>query len=147
MEPGQSSRARRDISEQYRSSGVGTLFIADEALKRRERGYNERERNGLLKCDMPDCEVLFKYPSQKEMHWQRVHRKERRFDCGYSGCDGSYFGEAELKRHEDSVHKTGTGYSCPDCDKSYTRKWDLSRHMKKKHEQGSRNTNTTQRRS
>ena len=147
MEPGQSSRERRDISEQYRSSGVGTLFIADEALKRRERGYNERGSNGLWKCDMPGCAVVFDRLSAKENHWRRVHRRERRFECGYSGCDERYFAEAELKRHEDSVHKTGTGYSCPDCDKSYTRKWDLSRHMKKKHEQGSRNTSTTQRRS
>ena len=147
MEPGQSLRVRIDISEQYRSSGVGALFIADEALKRRERGYNERGRHGHLKCDMPGCEVLFKYPSQKERHWRRVHRKERRFECGYSGCDERYFAEAELKRHEDGVHKTGIGYSCPECDKSYTRKWDLSQHVKKKHEEGRGSTNTTQRRS
>ena len=145
MEPGQSSRARRDISEQYRSSGVGALFIADEALERRERGYNERGRHGHLKCDMPGCEVLFVNPSKKEHHWRRVHRKERPFECEYSGCDAKYFSELELVVHEDSVHKNKR-FICPNCDKSYTRKWDLSQHVKRKHEEGSRSTNTTQRR-
>ena len=146
MEPGQSSRARRDISEQYRSSGVGTLFIADEALKRRERGYNERGSHGLWTCDMPGCEVKFDRLSKKENHWRRVHKKERLFECGTSGCEASFFEKSHLKRHENDIHKNRR-FDCPKCDKSYSRQWTLSNHVEKNHGEGSRNSNRRQRRS
>ena len=59
MERGRSSKSRKEIAKEYRSSNVNSLFIAEEALKRREQSYNERGRDGLWTCDMPGCEVKF----------------------------------------------------------------------------------------
>ena len=144
MERGRSSSVRKEISKQYRSSRVETLFIADEALKRREQGYNERGRRGHLKCDVPGCEVVFADSSKKENHWRAVHRKERSIKCEYAGCEAKFFENTQLRRHEKDVHKTKR-FDCPKCDKSFSRQWNFSKHMETKHGDGSSNSNRNRR--
>ena len=146
MERGRSSKSRKEIAKEYRSSNVNSLFIAEEALKRREQSYNERGRDGLWTCDMPGCEVKFDRLKKKEYHWRRVHKKERLFECGTSVCEASFFDKSDLTRHENDIHKN-VRFDCPKCDKSYSRQWYLSKHLEKNHGEGSRNSNRRQRRS
>ena len=95
------------------------------------------------KCD--DCCITF----SNKRNLKR-HNKEKHFDTGGANlgfvedleelnlitclqCEKKFKRKSELKRHEDSVHRTEENFQCPNCSKTFARKDNLIRHTKKKH--------------
>jgi hypothetical protein len=112
-------------------TSCGRKFYRKDKLKDHVRNVHEGTSSKQAASSIcEDCECVFATPGELRSHVNRKH--VRRFQCGE--CTQAFHLNADLKRHQSTVHEAAVeqNYPCPNkgCTQTFARKDHLLRHEK-----------------
>jgi hypothetical protein len=107
----------------------GRAFSQLASLRRHCAALHSQEPK--LQCEL--CTTFSSHvKAELERHHKRVHEKQRRHECKYSGCSFTSFEAADVVKHTYGVH-LGARSKCPHCPVWLAWKGDLNRHFEEVH--------------
>lgn len=74
------------------------------------------------------CKMHFSCKYNLDLHWRRLHSKERPFQCTTSMCDKSFATKGDRNRHEILFHSEEEPFKCSSCDRTFSEKRHRNRH-------------------